>query len=206
MSAGAGGHLSVDALLGYWLNDAASAADADAVDEHLLQCDACGETLDELVALGDGVRAAFRAGAVSAVATAAFVERLAAQGLRLRAGELREPGRVLSYVLGTCRMTVMEQRRGERRRAELLERYADDLPAADVAHVAPRLDEARVADCLERLPERERAVLVMTFYDERPSEAVGIELGLTPGNVRVIRHRGIDRLRRCVDAGRRLAS
>ena len=125
---------------------------------------------------------------------------------RLRAGELREPGRVLSYVLGTCRMTVMEQRRGERRRAELLERYAGDLPAADVAQVAPRLDEARVADCLERLPERERAVLVMTFYDERPSEAVGIELGLTPGNVRVIRHRGIDKLRRCVDAGRRLAA
>jgi RNA polymerase sigma-70 factor (ECF subfamily) len=56
---------------------------------------------------------------------------------RLRAGELREPGRVLSYVLGTCRMTVMEQRRGERRRAELLERYAGDLPAADVAQVAP---------------------------------------------------------------------
>jgi RNA polymerase sigma-70 factor (ECF subfamily) len=82
---------------------------------------------------------------------------------RLRAGELREPERVLSYVLGTCRMTVMEQRRGERRRAELLERYADDLPVAEVAHVAPRLDEARVADCLERLPERERAVLVMTF-------------------------------------------
>ena len=122
---------------------------------------------------------------------------------RLRAGEMREPERVLSFVLGTCRMTVMDQRRGERRRAELLERYAGDLPEAEVAHVAPRLDEARVADCLDRLPERERTVLVMTFYDERPSDAVGIELGLSAGNVRVIRHRGIDKLRRCVDAGRR---
>jgi len=125
---------------------------------------------------------------------------------QLRAGGLREPERVLSFVLGTCRMTVMDQRRGERRRAELLERFADDLPTAEVAHIAPRLDEARVADCLERLPERERAVLVMTFYDERPSEAVGSELGLSAGNVRVIRHRGIDKLRRCVDAGRRLAA
>ena len=79
--------------------------------------------------------------------------------------------------------------------------------ATDVAHVAPRLDHHRVADCLERLPERERAVLVMTFYDERPLEAVGLELGLSAGNVRVIRHRGIDKLRRCVDAGRtRLAA
>ena len=121
---------------------------------------------------------------------------------QLRAGGLREPERVLSFVLGTCRLTVMDQRRGERRRAELLERYADDLPMADL-HVAPRLDQMRVAECLDRLPERERTVLVMTFYDEQPSEAVGMQLGLSAGNVRVIRHRGIDKLRRCVDAGRR---
>ena len=44
-----------------------------------------------------------------------------------------------------------------------------------------------------------------TFYDEQPSEAVGTQLGLSAGNVRVIRHRGIDKLRRCVDAGRRLS-
>ena len=29
-----------------------------------VRCDACGEALDELIALGDGVRAAFRAGEV----------------------------------------------------------------------------------------------------------------------------------------------
>jgi hypothetical protein len=94
VSSGAGGHLSVDALLAWWLGDAASAAEVDAVDEHLMQCDACGETLDELVALGDGVRAAFRAGVVSAVATAAFVERLAAQGVRVREYRLPPNGSV----------------------------------------------------------------------------------------------------------------
>lgn len=120
---------------------------------------------------------------------------------RLRAGELREPERVLSFVLGACRLTVMDQRRGERRREDLLQRYADALPLADL-HIAPRLDHQRVADCLERLAERERAVLVMTFYDDQPSEAVATQLGLSAGNVRVIRHRGIDKLRRCVDAGR----
>jgi RNA polymerase sigma-70 factor (ECF subfamily) len=62
-----------------------------------------------------------------------------------------------------------------------------------------------VADCLDRLPERERAVLVMSFYDDQPSETVGERLGLSAGNVRVIRHRGIDKLRRCVDGGRRAA-
>ena len=89
MSAPAGGHLPVDALLDYWLNDAAPAAAVDAVDEHLMQCDACGAALDELVALGDGVRAAFRAGAISAVTTPAFVQRLVGQGVRVR--EYRPP-------------------------------------------------------------------------------------------------------------------
>lgn len=121
---------------------------------------------------------------------------------RLRGGDLREPDRVLSFVLGACRLTVMDQRRGERRREDLLQRYADAVPVADL-HVAPRLDQQRVVDCLERLPERERSVLVMTFYDDQPSDAVAAELGLSAGNVRVIRHRGIDKLRRCVDAGRR---
>ena len=124
--------------------------------------------------------------------------------VQLRNGQLREPERVLSFVLGACRLTVMDQRRGEWRREQLLERYAGDLSIAD-ATVVSTLDHQRVADCLERLPERERAVLVMTFYDEQPSEHVGTALGLSAGNVRVIRHRGIDRLRRCVDSGRRVS-
>jgi len=123
---------------------------------------------------------------------------------RLRSGTLREPDRVVSFVLGACRLTVTDQRRGERRRDDLLQRYGDDLAVADPS-TAPRLDHQRVADCLERLAERERSVLVMTFYDDQPSEAVGRHLGLSAGNVRVIRHRGIDKLRRCVDAGRRAA-
>jgi RNA polymerase sigma-70 factor, ECF subfamily len=123
---------------------------------------------------------------------------------QLRDGRLREPERVLSFVLGSCRMTVMEQRRTESRRDELLRRYADDIHTADVT-IAPRLDHAKVADCLERLPERERSVLVLTFYEDASSDQVGAQLGLSAGNVRVIRHRGIDKLRRCVDSGRRVA-
>jgi RNA polymerase sigma-70 factor (ECF subfamily) len=117
---------------------------------------------------------------------------------QLRDGRLREPDRVLSFVLGSCRMTVTDQRRTDSRREELLKVYGDAASIADV-HVAPRLDHRRVADCLERLPERERSVLVLTFYDDQPAEAVAAHLGLTPGNVRVIRHRGIQKLRRCVD-------
>jgi RNA polymerase sigma-70 factor (ECF subfamily) len=45
----------------------------------------------------------------------------------------------------------------------------------------------------------------MTFFDDQPSDVVGQQMGLSAGNVRVIRHRGIDKLRRCVEPGRRAA-
>lgn len=116
---------------------------------------------------------------------------------KLRAGELREPERIASFVFGACRLTTLEMRRGARRREALLEKYAGDLGIADIA-VPPRLDEARVADCLARLAERERTVLILSFHEEEPAERVGEMLGLSAGNVRVIRHRGLQRLRECV--------
>ncbi len=119
---------------------------------------------------------------------------------KLRAGELREPERIVSFVFGMCRMVTLEIRRGTRRREELLEKFGPDLGIADIA-VAPRLDEARVAACLERLAERERSVLVLSFYDDEPADRVGAALGLSAGNVRVIRHRAIEKLRECVMGG-----
>ena len=116
---------------------------------------------------------------------------------KLRAGELREPERIASFVFGACRMVTMESRRGARRRESLLEKYGPDLEIADIS-VAPRLDEARVAACLDRLAVRERSVLVASFYEEQPAERVGAVLGLSAGNVRVIRHRALERLRECV--------
>ncbi|MGH6622895.1 MAG: RNA polymerase sigma factor [Burkholderiaceae bacterium] len=116
---------------------------------------------------------------------------------RLRAGKLRDAERLVSFVFGTCRMMVLELRRTGARRERLLDLYAGDVPMADPA-VSPRLDQARLVGCLERLAERERSVLVMTFYDEQPAREVAAALGLSEGNVRVIRHRGLERLRDCV--------
>jgi RNA polymerase sigma-70 factor (ECF subfamily) len=117
---------------------------------------------------------------------------------RLRGGKVREPGRLASYVLGTCRMVVREFRRGRRRRERLLERFAGDLSGADVAET-PGLDTGRLTACLERLSERERSVLVLTFWADRRSTEVARDLGLTAANVRVIRHRALARLRLCLN-------
>jgi RNA polymerase sigma-70 factor, ECF subfamily len=117
---------------------------------------------------------------------------------KLRAGSVREPERLASFILGTCRQLVIDGRRTGNRRQELLETFGGDLHASSDAGVEP-LDTDRVEHCLGRLPERERAVLLLTFYDDRSADAVGQELGVSAGNVRVIRHRGIERLRACLE-------
>jgi RNA polymerase sigma-70 factor (ECF subfamily) len=119
---------------------------------------------------------------------------------KLRAGDLREPERIASFVFGACRMMTMELRRGARRREALLEKFAGDLEIADIS-VAPRLDEAKVAACLARLAERERTVMILSFFDDEPAERVGAMLGIGEGNVRVIRHRALQKLRDCVMGG-----
>ena len=84
-----------------------------------------------------------------------------------------------------------------RRRARLLEAFPVDLMPG-VEEDAEPIDSERLKLCLAALPERDRAVLLMTFYDDRPADAVAAELKLSAGNVRVIRHRGLDRLRACM--------
>jgi RNA polymerase sigma-70 factor, ECF subfamily len=116
---------------------------------------------------------------------------------KLRAGTLREPERVVSFVFGTCRMTVLELRRGALRRDELLQTFGADLAPGEVDPAREYEPEA-VARCLERLSERERSVVVLTFFDDSPADAVARSIGVSAGNVRVIRHRALQRLRSCV--------
>lgn len=118
---------------------------------------------------------------------------------RLRRGALREPERLASFVLATCRQAVHDRRRGAARREALLVRFGDDLAPAGSA--LPALDVDRLDRCMERLPPRERAVLQLTFYAERSGEEIARELDITVGNVRVVRHRAVAHLRACMGAG-----
>ena len=119
---------------------------------------------------------------------------------RLRAGRVREPDRLASFVFGACRLVVWNQRRGRRRRTGLLDRHPGAFPSRTEPDLL-RLDLDRLRECLGRLAERERAVLVDTFYAELPSAAIADRLGLAPDNVRTVRHRAFVRLRDCVLGG-----
>jgi RNA polymerase sigma-70 factor (ECF subfamily) len=115
---------------------------------------------------------------------------------RLRAGEVRNPDEIGSFILGTSRMLAGSTGRKTRRRERLTaqfhvaELYAE--PAAEAA------DIEIVERCFHVLTERDRRVLVLTFYVEKTSSEIASELGVTGTVVRVARHRALERLRECV--------
>lgn len=115
----------------------------------------------------------------------------------LRAGKVREPERLVSFIFGTCRNVVIDQRRTRARRDGILRDFAGSIAWTEEV-AAPVTDTERLKHCLQRLSERERTVVLMSFYDERPAAEVADELALTAANVRVIRHRSLGRLRDCM--------
>ena len=116
----------------------------------------------------------------------------------LRAGRIEQPERLASFVLGACRMTVVNLRRGEQRRARLLAQFAHDLAPSPDSSGGALLDRDKLTDCLAGLPTRDRTVVALTFYLERSADEIARELGTSPGNVRVLRHRALARLHDCL--------
>jgi RNA polymerase sigma-70 factor (ECF subfamily) len=114
---------------------------------------------------------------------------------RIRAGGVREPDRLASFVLATCRQLAWSTVRTRRRRDAVL--AADPLPAPHDAAPEP-LPRERLAQCLEALASRERAVVLATYYAEQTADEISREQDLSAGNVRVVRHRALRRLRTCL--------
>lgn len=116
--------------------------------------------------------------------------------LSLREGKLREAEQVASFMLGTCRTLAGAERRKSQRREALLAREPVQQAVAAQEH---EVDGGRLAGCIERLAERERTIVNMTFQQDCSAEAIAEALGLSPGNVRVLRHRTLVRLHACIE-------
>jgi RNA polymerase sigma-70 factor, ECF subfamily len=116
----------------------------------------------------------------------------------LRAGRVEDLLRLDAYVLGTCRNAVMDMRRGEARQQRVAEESAAGLPEG-FEPASPEVDRAKLSQCLFRLDARARAIVVATFLEDREADEIGQTLSLTPGNVRVIRHRALAQLQACIE-------
>lgn len=116
---------------------------------------------------------------------------------RLRAGGVRQLDQIGSFILGMARMMVTAEHRSARRREALRARFGDTTTdTGDLTTV--RLDVPRVTACLQALDDRDRLVVMLTYYADREAPMIAADLGITPGAVRVIRHRAMARLRDCV--------
>jgi RNA polymerase sigma-70 factor, ECF subfamily len=120
---------------------------------------------------------------------------------RLRAGEVRDPDQIGSFILGTSRMLADSGERKTRRRESLTAQF--HVPDLYAEPFGPPDDIAVMERCLHSLAERDRRVLILTFYVEKTSSEIAEELGVTRTVVRVARHRALERLRGCVVRGAR---
>ena len=119
---------------------------------------------------------------------------------KLRSGAIREPDQIASFVLGASRTMAKDLKRREWRREKRREAFMAPEPV-EAPFEDNALDVDHLERCLARLAERERMVVLLTFYAEKSATEVGQELGVKEGHVRVIRHRAIERLRTCMTSG-----
>lgn len=113
-----------------------------------------------------------------------------------RGGRIDDPERVDRFMLGTSRNVALRMR-------ELDGRMSGDGALAGIAaadHAHDGLDASALVRCMSALDDRGRQVVMLSFNDERPTDEIAALLATTPGHVRVVRHRAIAALRRCLDA------
>ncbi len=72
---------------------------------------------------------------------------------------------------------------------------ASRLPADPMDHIGEADDRDQVCAVLNRLPERERRILVLKFYGERTQSEIGEELGLSQVHVSRLMRAALDTLR-----------
>lgn len=114
-----------------------------------------------------------------------------------RAGRIEDGLRLDRFVLGTCRNIASRMREIDAR--------AEPTDAADLDVLAvamptmEALDVGALFECFRGLAPRDRTVIHLSFNEEQSAEEIAVIVDTTPGNVRVLRHRAVAQLRRCLD-------
>lgn len=116
-----------------------------------------------------------------------------------RADRIGDLENVHRFVLGVCRNTTLRMRERDGRATAA----GDAL--VELAGAAPepaRIEMRALLACLAGLEQRAREILVLSFQEDRDAQEIARVLAMTPGNVRVVRHRALASVRRCLEGAR----
>jgi RNA polymerase sigma-70 factor, ECF subfamily len=115
-----------------------------------------------------------------------------------RSGRIEDRDNTHRFVLGICRNSALRMRGTELRMAPATDEELERLAGAAAASVE-RVDLGRLVQCFDRLEERAKRVVMESFMEERSAAEIAEGLALSAVNVRVVRHRAVLALRRCLD-------
>jgi RNA polymerase sigma-70 factor (ECF subfamily) len=117
----------------------------------------------------------------------------------LRAGQIGEPERVGAFVLGICHNVARERARSRDRREALWARFGASFAFDSDERPESRPDDvAHLEDCLSQMTARAREVIRLAYVEGADNPAIASRLEMSPGNVRVFRHRSLETLRECM--------
>lgn len=116
----------------------------------------------------------------------------------IRAERVEEPQHLDRFMLGVCRYTALRVRQDDARTVACA---PEELDLGAFEQDTHRVDVDALFRCIAALDERPRAVLQLTFQEERSSDEIAAALSITVANVRVLRHRAVAQLRTCLDGG-----
>lgn len=122
---------------------------------------------------------------------------------RGRHGFRPERGTLGAWLVGITRRKVVDALAARTRRLSLVESAGQDITPARL--VQPALDEVLdrvlLVEALSRLPQAQRDVLCMAFYEDLTQAQIAERTGVPLGTVKSHARRGLHRLRTAVGPG-----
>jgi len=115
-----------------------------------------------------------------------------------RSGRVEQAEQLDRFVLGTCRNVARRVREKETRMVPVESAELEQRVGAFETSFE-RIDAGALLRCLQKLEERARSVVLLSFHSEHDTEQIAQALQLSVGNVRVVRHRALAELRGCLD-------
>lgn len=114
-----------------------------------------------------------------------------------RTGRLENPATLPAFVFQTAQYVCLHHFRSRKREGRALFRLGKEPADAATHPLAALIDEERraaVRDALDRLPPADRDLLREMYYDNVESIRLAERLGISPGALRVRKHRVLARL------------